>query len=71
MATQQRSKQSTPIDVSRGVDLLNSPVRNRGTAFTQDERGKLGLRGLLPPQVESLNEQALRAMRPTSAKTTT
>jgi malate dehydrogenase (oxaloacetate-decarboxylating) len=61
MTTLQRSKQSTPIDVPRGVDLLNCPVRNKATAFTQDERRKLGLHGLLPPQVESLDEQAARA----------
>jgi malate dehydrogenase (oxaloacetate-decarboxylating) len=61
MATLQRSKQSTSIDVPRGVELLNSPVRNKATAFTQDERSKLGLHGLLPPQVESLDEQVIRA----------
>ncbi len=61
MATLQRSKQSTSIDVPQGVELLNSPVRNKATAFTQDERSKLGLHGLLPPQVESLDEQVIRA----------
>jgi malate dehydrogenase (oxaloacetate-decarboxylating) len=61
MATQQTSRQSTPTDFPRGTDLLNCPVRNKGTAFTQDERDKLGLHGLLPPQVEKLDEQALRA----------
>jgi malate dehydrogenase (oxaloacetate-decarboxylating) len=34
---------------------------NKGTAFTEDERSKLGLHGLLPPHVESLDEQVVRA----------
>ncbi len=61
MATQHRSSQSTAADVLTGTHLLNCPHRNRGTAFTQGERSKFGLHGLLPPQVESLDEQALRA----------
>ena len=60
MTTQQGSKPSIPIDVPRGVDLLNRPVRNKGTAFTQGERDELGLHGLLPPQIETLDEQAVR-----------
>ena len=61
MATLQRTRQSTPTDGPRGVGLLNRPTLNKGTAFTADERGRLGLDGLLPPQVESLTEQAARA----------
>jgi len=34
---------------------------NRGTAFNQDERSQFGLHGLLPPQVESLDQQVVRA----------
>jgi malate dehydrogenase (oxaloacetate-decarboxylating) len=60
MTTQQSSKPSIPVDVPRGVDLLNRPVRNKGTAFTQGERDELGLHGLLPPQIETLDEQAVR-----------
>ena len=61
MAAQPESTQSTRTDAHRGDHLLNCPVRNKGTAFTPGERDKLGLHGLLPPQVESLAEQALRA----------
>src|SRR6202040_644750 len=45
----------------RGMDLLDTPVWNKGTAFDDHERGALGLHGLLPPQVESLEEQSVRA----------
>ena len=43
------------------MDLLDTPVWNKGTAFDDHERGALGLHGLLPPQVESLEEQSVRA----------
>jgi malate dehydrogenase (oxaloacetate-decarboxylating) len=43
------------------MDLLNRQGLNKGTAFTEEERSKLGLHGLLPPHVESLNEQVVRA----------
>ncbi len=45
----------------RGADLLNNPALNKGTAFTEEERGIFGLHGLLPPIVESLDAQCLRA----------
>jgi malate dehydrogenase (oxaloacetate-decarboxylating) len=61
MTTLQRPRASIPADGSRGVDLLNRPTLNKGTAFTEDERSRLGLHGLLPPQVETLDEQAVRA----------
>jgi malate dehydrogenase (oxaloacetate-decarboxylating) len=43
------------------MELLDNPVLNKGTAFTVEERTALGLHGLLPPQVETLNEQIARA----------
>jgi malate dehydrogenase (oxaloacetate-decarboxylating) len=43
------------------MDLLNRQGLNKGTAFTEDERNKFGLDGLLPPQVESLEQQVIRA----------
>ena len=49
-------------DLPRGVKLLHDPVRNKGTAFTDAERDKLGLRGLLPPRVWSPAEQELRVL---------
>ena len=43
------------------MDLLNTPALNKGTAFTDEERTVHGLHGLLPPHVESLDEQVVRA----------
>src|SRR6266404_3800802 len=44
-----------------GTEVLNRPLMNNGTAFTEDERSDLGLQGLLPPHVETLDEQVTRA----------
>jgi malate dehydrogenase (oxaloacetate-decarboxylating) len=41
--------------------LLDNPLRNKGTAFSELERTRHGLLGLLPPQVETLEQQTLRA----------
>jgi malate dehydrogenase (oxaloacetate-decarboxylating) len=46
---------------ARGVTLLEDPISNKGTAFTEAERAEFGLDGLLPPVVESLDQQAARA----------
>jgi malate dehydrogenase (oxaloacetate-decarboxylating) len=61
MITLQKPRQSAPSDDLRGVSLLNRPILNKGTAFTEDERDRLGPHGLLPPQVESLDQQVIRA----------
>jgi malate dehydrogenase (oxaloacetate-decarboxylating) len=45
----------------QGMELLNNQTLNKGTAFTNEERSRLGLHGLLPPQVETLDEQVVRA----------
>lgn len=44
-----------------GHALLDNPFRTKGTAFTEEERSELGLTGLLPPHVETLEEQTARA----------
>ena len=61
MTTLQRPGPSTKADSPHGVNLFNRPALNKGTAFMDDERTQLGLHGLLPPQVEGLDEQVLRA----------
>ena len=45
----------------RGLAVLNSPVLNKGTAFTAGERKALGLTGLLPPDISTLEAQVKRA----------
>jgi malic enzyme len=48
--------------VSRlGAELRDDPILNKGTCFTQAERERLGLRGLLPPAVQTPREQETRA----------
>ena len=49
-------------DVPRGMAVLRDPLLNKGTAFTQKEREALGLRGLLPAHVLSLEAQAARVL---------
>lgn len=46
-----------------GFQLLNSPLFNKGTAFTQEEREEFRLDGLLPPQVNTLDEQLERTYK--------
>ena len=41
----------------KGLELLNNPFLNKGSAFTNDEREKLNLNGLLPTKVRTLEEQ--------------
>ncbi|EHN12084.1 NAD-dependent malic enzyme [Patulibacter medicamentivorans] len=42
--------------------ILEDPLRNRGTAFTAEQRRVLGLDGLLPPAIETLEQQAARSI---------
>ena len=54
---------------AKGVDWLHNPVFNKGTAFTDAERDLLGLRGLLPPHVQTMDEQVRRVMANFRSKT--
>ena len=65
-----QSTKTIGADFPRGVKLLHDPVWNKGTAFTQTERDALGLRGLLPPTVQTQDEQVMRVMENLRAKTT-
>jgi malate dehydrogenase (oxaloacetate-decarboxylating)(NADP+) len=46
----------------RGVALLRDPTLNKGTAFNEQERDALGLRGLLPPHVCTQDDQVARVL---------
>jgi malate dehydrogenase (oxaloacetate-decarboxylating) len=46
---------------ARGLAVLNSPLLNKGTAFTAEERDALGLGGLLPPDISTLGAQVKHA----------
>ncbi len=61
MTTQKNSKTNRALPV-KGVDWLHNPVFNKGTAFTEAERDALGLRGLLPPHVQTMDQQTRRVM---------
>jgi malate dehydrogenase (oxaloacetate-decarboxylating)(NADP+) len=57
-----------PNPFPSGLHLLHDPVLNKGTAFNEEERDALGLRGLLPPRVHSQEEQILRILENMRAK---
>ena len=61
-ANNTKSNGSNRVLPARGVEWLNNPVFNKGTAFTEGERDALGLRGLLPPHVQTMDEQVQRVM---------
>ena len=52
-----------------GFELLDDAFLNKGTAFTESERKKLGLDGMLPPCVEDIETQAQRIYRQMERKT--
>jgi len=51
----------------RGTALLTNSLLNKGTAFTERERDALGLRGLLPPRVFTLEQQVARVLGASAA----
>src|SRR5579864_5808325 len=50
----------TPLS---GFDLMNFPMLNKGTAFTEEERTDFSLHGLLPPHIGCLEDQAERRLK--------
>ncbi|MGC2221182.1 MAG: NAD-dependent malic enzyme [Methylocella sp.] len=63
-----QTTKTQPSDTLRGVALLDDPIRNKGTAFTSEERRRYGLEGLLPHAVENLDRQVERVMEHLDAK---
>jgi malate dehydrogenase (oxaloacetate-decarboxylating)(NADP+) len=57
-----RSLPPLPEWFPRGTALLRDPALNKGTAFSEQEREVLGLRGLLPPHVATQEEQVARVL---------
>jgi hypothetical protein len=53
----------TLIVRKKGHDVIADALFNKGTAFPHAERERLGLRGLLPPRILSLEEQEQRIMK--------
>ncbi|SGR48911.1 malolactic protein [Staphylococcus aureus] len=54
----------------KGIELLNNPFLNKGTAFTNEERKQLGLEGLLPVNVRTLEQQVEQCYEQFKAKQT-
>src|SRR5215468_3773653 len=54
----------------RGIKLIETPAQNKGTAFTDAERAAFGLEGLLPPSVETIDQQKLRILQQLGQKPT-
>ena len=55
----------TPVKqriVPKGLDLLHDPTLNKGTAFTEEERTRLKLRGLLPPRILTQEQQLQKVL---------
>ena len=58
------SQWDTPIETNlTGFDLINTSMLNKGTAFTNDERDRFRLHGLLPPQIGTLDVQVARRLK--------
>ncbi|HVO60551.1 MAG TPA: NAD-dependent malic enzyme [Terriglobales bacterium] len=61
MVTAQAITDAMVPGTPRGMELLERPLLNKGTAFTEEERAQFGLHGILPPPLETLDEQVARA----------
>ncbi|HCM38886.1 MAG: NAD-dependent malic enzyme [Bdellovibrionales bacterium GWB1_52_6] len=69
--TQKSSKLPEPKPgIPKGTALLNDPLFNKGSAFTMAERSALGLSGLLPSQVCTIENQVERVMENYHKKST-
>ena len=69
MSTQNATKQTAATLVKTGMALLADATLNKGTAFTEEERERYGLVGLLPDAVEDLDRQVERVLQHLENKT--
>ncbi len=60
--SRKRDKKNIKIRLPLGVAVLRDPAFNKGSAFTEEEREALGIEGLLPPRVISMEQQLNRAL---------
>jgi malate dehydrogenase (oxaloacetate-decarboxylating)(NADP+) len=59
-----QSVDTTVVPVrKRGLEVIRDPLLNKGSGFPDNERAALGLRGLVPPQVVSIDDQVKRVMQ--------
>jgi len=57
------SKFRKPLKVkSHGIDIINNPLYNKGTSFSDGERDRLGLRGLVPPRQLTFEQQQAKVL---------
>jgi len=76
MAGQKKSKfghlplsTSGPLECAlKGSPLLTHPYFNKGSAFTKEERGQFEISGLLPPSIQTLEQQVERAYQQYSSR---
>lgn len=61
-AVGRKYKKDIMIRLPLGVAVLRDPAFNKGTAFTEAERDALGIRGLLPPRISSIERQLVRVL---------
>jgi malate dehydrogenase (oxaloacetate-decarboxylating)(NADP+) len=61
-ATVTRNKKDLMIRLPLGLAVLRDPAFNKGTAFSEEERDLLGIRGLLPPRVSTIERQLVRVL---------
>ncbi len=57
-----KNKKEIMVRLPLGVAVLRDPAFNKGTAFTEAERDALGIRGLLPPRVSTIERQLVRVL---------
>ena len=57
------SSEGVAPSMVNGLDYLRDPKLFKGMAFSLEERQTLGIHGLLPPRIKSLDEQAENCMR--------
>lgn len=58
-----RIKYPKPLKTKQfGIDILHDSLWNKGMAFNRSERDRLGIRGLLPPAIRSIETQVSRCM---------